>query len=187
MLASQYFDFIFSDLNLPDLEPGEIEALAGDIPLVWLSGAVRSEEKRQALIKPVTPHALRQAVIAFPLSESLSTRPDLSYLQNIADGDQEFVNEMVAVFRDEVPEELQKLKAAVHQKDSQTAAFFVHKLRSRIRVFGLNDYKILADRLEPMLKTGEDWVTASRLCRQLIRGLESILLVVSEGGQLTPN
>lgn len=186
-LESAYFDLILSDINLPDIEPDEIEELAGEIPILWTSGVESSDSLRKALVKPISEKALRQALGEIPFSIPLSTNPDLSYLMQVADGDTEFVNEMLGLFRKEVPEELQVLKKAILTADTATAAFHIHKLRSRLRILGLHDYKDLTDKLEPMFKSGQELVTATTLTRQLIRGLEIMLLYLNSENHLAKN
>lgn len=177
-LASTYFDCVLSDYNLPEGSINEVEAIVTGIPLMVVSGvAVPEQLVYPSFIKPITSDNLMEAL--FTLCKSEKVIFNLDYLHEIADGDAGFVNDILDIFRKEVPQELQHLKEAVITENWAQAAQYVHKLRSRVRILGLQHFKNLSDTLEPMLKAETDLVTAKRLARQFISGMECVVIQIA--------
>ncbi|MFK7972319.1 MAG: Hpt domain-containing protein [Bacteroidia bacterium] len=177
LLGTSYFDCIFTDFNLPDASLEDVEAIAGDIPMIVLSGAeIPTAIPYPALLKPVSSEKLVDSLLRLCSQQENSHQIDLTYLNEIADGDEAFVEEIFDVFKREVPTELDALKQAVFSKNWEKAAFHVHKLRSRVRILGLGHLKKLSDELEPMFKNQTDLVTAQKLARQFIGSLECVLI-----------
>ena len=123
---------------------------------------------------------LVQEIVRVIAPEDALTRFDYAYMNGIAEGDEAFKQEILAVFQQEVPDELEALKGYLQEGNWKAAAAGVHKLRSRIRILGLHRLKALSDEAEPMLKSETDVVTAQHLVRQCIGSLEVCLLRISE-------
>jgi HPt (histidine-containing phosphotransfer) domain-containing protein len=70
-------------------------------------------------------------------------------VRELADNDEEFVATLAAAFLEEVPEDLERLKTAVSNKDYQTAYQAAHKMKPTIDLFELG---VLEDLIEV-----QDW------------------------------
>ncbi|MFV1884952.1 MAG: Hpt domain-containing protein [Balneola sp.] len=78
---------------------------------------------------------------------------DLSYLDELSDGDDEFRKEMIQVFLREVPEQIKSLNTSVSDKNYDQTASIIHALRTKIRTFGIIALDELSERLEYSAKT----------------------------------
>lgn len=58
-------------------------------------------------------------------------------VRELADGDEEFVATLAAAFLEEVPEDLERLKTAVANKDHYSAYQAAHKMKPTIDLFEL--------------------------------------------------
>src|SRR5690606_24998775 len=79
-------------------------------------------------------------------------------VRELADGDEDFINALAAAFLEEVPEDAERLKKAVAEKDYYTAYQAAHKMKPTVDLFELGvlqDLIVVQDwgKLE---KKGED-------------------------------
>ena len=63
---------------------------------------------------------------------------DLGYLQLVSKGDQAFVRQMINIFLEENPKEVDRLEKAVSEKNYDGIRSAAHKLKSGIPFVGLN-------------------------------------------------
>lgn len=66
-------------------------------------------------------------------------------VRELADNDEEFIAALAATFLEEVPEDTERLKKAVAEKDYNTAYQAAHKMKPTIDLFELG---VLADLIE---------------------------------------
>jgi HPt (histidine-containing phosphotransfer) domain-containing protein len=101
---------------------------------------------------------------------------DLSYLYRLADGDEEFVRELVGVFLSETPQSLTELEIAYAEEDWTAAQRTMHSMRPSFEAIG---FQALADRsllienglksgLPPVLELGT-WLTEAKDCVEIMR------------------
>lgn len=62
---------------------------------------------------------------------------DLKFIQEIGDNDQEFINELIADFKIEIPNYLREIESSIEEKDLDKVVFLIHKLKSPINLFGI--------------------------------------------------
>jgi HPt (histidine-containing phosphotransfer) domain-containing protein len=79
---------------------------------------------------------------------------DLSFLNEIADGSDEFIVESIAMFLEQAPEMLQGISAAIDSKDWVSAAATAHKLKPTLGFFGMTNSQGLIQQVELMCKAG---------------------------------
>lgn len=80
---------------------------------------------------------------------------NLSQLEELAGGDQEFVMSMVDTFLEHTPQQLQEMKSARESGDLATVGAVAHKIKPNIDLFGLDQiYQQIRD-IERMGKEGE--------------------------------
>ncbi len=74
---------------------------------------------------------------------------DLTYLKEISNGSQEFINEMISVFIKEVPAEIDKLEKNLIAKDWKSLKTTAHKMKSSFSIMGIkeleSDIKLVND------------------------------------------
>ena len=62
---------------------------------------------------------------------------DLTYLNEVADGSDEFIIETIGMFLEQAPEIIDILNAAIEARDWPTAANYAHKLKPNLGIFGM--------------------------------------------------
>ncbi len=99
---------------------------------------------------------------------------DLSYLDELCDGDEEFKKEMISVYLSEVPNQLKTLKEAVEKQKSIEIASVIHALRTKIRTFGILNVDDLSEKLEYSARDEEikDWLVFEEEVDKLVSEME---------------
>lgn len=107
---------------------------------------------------------------------------NLTYLNDLADGDQDFVHEVLGIFRDHTPAELNKLQIAFETEDRETIKLIAHKLKSSAANLGMEDARQKFIRIEELIKAGNSVSDTKNLvsevihdCREAIR--ETITII----------
>ena len=73
---------------------------------------------------------------------------NLDYLQSISGGDEDFVKDMLITFITNVPEELEKIKNLVADKNWQKVGENAHKFASSLLLLKLEHLKTIATQIE---------------------------------------
>ncbi|MBU2550688.1 MAG: response regulator, partial [Proteobacteria bacterium] len=176
----------------------------GHTPIVALTAyAMKGDQDRflQAgmdgyLAKPIRPQVLLAKVAemlgcpppASPSDENETEAPEASgpafdyqVLCNRCGGDQELINEMIALFLEELPQRLDEIRSALESSDRGRLERAAHSLKGGIGYFTTNKPWHLADTLVDMARRGDlagADATASDLQRETAR-LKSALQAVS--------
>jgi HPt (histidine-containing phosphotransfer) domain-containing protein len=79
---------------------------------------------------------------------------DLTLLQEIADGSDEFIVESIDMFLQQTPASLQDIANAFDQMDWATASAAAHKLKATLGFFGMLNSQALIQQIELSCKTG---------------------------------
>ncbi len=88
---------------------------------------------------------------------------DFSYLNSISYGDQAFVEEMLRLFIDTVPNEIMIIQKAIAEQDFATAHRLVHSIKSSVKFIGFRKAVALQLELEKAIKSGADLPLIGRL------------------------
>lgn len=81
---------------------------------------------------------------------------DLTNLKNQTGNDDEFLQQMVALFITQIGEQIEKMKIAVQQKDWAEIRFIVHKMKSAVTIFGIKSLRGLIHEIEIMIPDNID-------------------------------
>ena len=76
-------------------------------------------------------------LLILPIQWIFCLKLDLKFIEEIGDHDQDFINELIADFKIEIPNYLKNIEASIEEKDLDQVVFFVHKLKSPINLFGI--------------------------------------------------
>ena len=87
----------------------------------------------------------------------MGNRLNLDQVNALADGDADFVRDILQTFRDNAPEMLSELKEKQAANDLEGTAFYAHKLKSNLRLLGLADAGSVADAIEEGAKDGSNY------------------------------
>jgi PAS domain S-box-containing protein len=183
--AATTFDAVLLDLRMPVMggieAAGAIRARDGEIPILALTAdtaAADAEQCREAgmdghVAKPVSLPALREE-----LERRIAPVLDDALLDELAEslGGRALVNQMLQVYRDELPQRLENLRAAedpetlrdtAHALRSPSAGFGIARLAARLRVVEA------AARAGRMAELGPSLVAAAHADRALAARLQA--------------
>ena len=79
---------------------------------------------------------------------------DLSFLEEIADGNQEFMIESITMFLTQTPEILASLTQSIGARDWPTTSSLAHKIKSNLGFFGMDRLKSVMQDIETTSKAG---------------------------------
>lgn len=79
---------------------------------------------------------------------------DLSLLNEIADGSDEFIVDTIDMFMQQTPGILQEIEAGLAANDLPVAAAAAHKLKATLGFFGMLNTQALIQQIESGCKTG---------------------------------
>jgi HPt (histidine-containing phosphotransfer) domain-containing protein len=80
----------------------------------------------------------------------------LNKIKEMAEGDLDFINSVIGVFLEEVPEDLKSLEAAVNSGDFNQIYQLSHKLKPNVDLLEMESSRALALEIETMGKNQED-------------------------------
>ena len=82
----------------------------------------------------------------------MKEQPNMSYLNSLSGGDEEFKNELLNVIKQELPDEIEEYQESLQESDFIKTAACVHKLKHKISIFGLEKSYHLASDYENQLR-----------------------------------
>lgn len=80
----------------------------------------------------------------------------LDKVRNLSDGDEEFVNSVIAVFIEETPEDVTNLKKSIEEKEFLRIYQNAHKIKSNVDLFGMDEAKGLILSIEAEAQNNKD-------------------------------
>lgn len=106
-------------------------------------------------------------------------RIDLSYLHELSSGNKNFEKEMLALFLEQVPEELEEMKVAYLQLDARDVRNAAHRMKSSIPLVGANYLLPLLTQLEELIDlTNELTPMTDHVFKSIVEQLEACFPVV---------
>ncbi|MDG1573209.1 Hpt domain-containing protein [Robiginitalea sp. M366] len=78
---------------------------------------------------------------------------NLDKINEMADGDQDFVESVISVFLEEVPEDLEALEQAVAAAHYEQVYKMAHKIKPNVDLLGMEQTRALALEIETLGKT----------------------------------
>ncbi len=76
----------------------------------------------------------------------------LDKLNEMAEGDEDFINSVIAVFLDEVPADLEMLEQAIEKKDYSNVYQLAHKIKPNVDLLGMEQTRANALEIETLGK-----------------------------------
>lgn len=77
---------------------------------------------------------------------------NLDKINEMADGDEDFINSVISVFLDEVPEDLKHLEQALEQKNHEQVYKLAHKIKPNVDLLGMDQTRERALQIETLGK-----------------------------------
>ncbi|MBN1112310.1 MAG: Hpt domain-containing protein [Bacteroidales bacterium] len=84
---------------------------------------------------------------------------NLDYLFELTEGSQEFIDEMINIFINQVPEFIVELKTLYNNKDYTELSKAAHKAKSSVSIVGMNQ---LADNLKTLEMLAKEGISPER-------------------------
>jgi len=120
----------------------------------YLSKPFNQDLLRAKIVSVLTEHVSnKKEILVHPVRNSNSSSPkhiNLDYLKQLSEGDNEFVAEMIALFIEQTPGEIEKMEIYLLRKDWKAMRLLSHKLRSSVSFAGIKE-------LEELLLATEDY------------------------------
>ncbi|QMW04905.1 PAS domain S-box protein [Spirosoma foliorum] len=204
-LKAQPYNLVLMDVHMPIMDGLEAtkqirEKIKAQLPIIALTALAVSGDREKFiragmndyLSKPFDESILLAVVAKWLGKDSVyhSTTSeteirdglfDLSGLRSIAQGDEEFVWEMVSMFIDLVPAGIKEMKTAYEANDFKKVSQIAHRLHPSVATLNI---KSLADVLVDIDKNAETYQANQRL-EGLITGLDEVIKAVVD--QLVTN
>lgn len=76
----------------------------------------------------------------------------LDKIQEMAEGDEDFVHSVISVFLEEVPQDLDALENAIQQKDFEQVYKMAHKIKPNVDLLGMEQARAAAFEIETLGK-----------------------------------
>ena len=176
-LKNSTFDIILMDIQMPVMDGFEATKAirAGDvsknqIPIIALTANASQKDIEKCLAagmndcisKPFTPEELFRVLVNYsPLPAGQSKAkpkggPDLSYLQSVSNGDQNFVKEMISTLKHSIPLTIKEVRHAAKEKHWSTLGKALHKISPSLSMIGLDQVKTEASRIMDDIKKNQN-------------------------------
>ncbi len=138
------YDIILLDLFLPDKNGNEITEILRkekglETPIIGMSANINQNYvdkcinagMNQYLLKPYTEKELIEAINAHVSLEKKSPY-DLSGLETMSQGNQEFVHKMIEIFIRNTQDNIKNIKEAILQEDTQAIHQILHRMKPSV-------------------------------------------------------
>lgn len=101
----------------------------------------------------------------------------LDKINEMAEGDQDFINSVISVFLEEVPQDLEDLEKAITNNDYDNVYKLAHKIKPNVDLLGMEQSRAVALEIETLGKNAENKEEIERKFPLLKK---DILQVISE-------
>lgn len=81
---------------------------------------------------------------------------NLDKINEMAEGDEEFINSVISVFLEEVPQDLEQLENALAQKDYEQVYMLAHKIKPNVDLLGMEQTRAIALQIETLGKSSSN-------------------------------
>lgn len=77
---------------------------------------------------------------------------NLDKINEMADGDEDFINSVISVFLEEVPQDLEGLETALEQQNYEQVYQLAHKIKPNVDLLGMDQTRAVALQIETLGK-----------------------------------
>ncbi|ADY28318.1 MULTISPECIES: Hpt domain-containing protein [Cellulophaga] len=100
----------------------------------------------------------------------------LDKLNEMADGDNDFINSVVSVFLEEVPEDLGLLEKAIESRDYEPTYQLAHKIKPNVDLLGMEQTRAAAYEIESLGKQQGDFNEIDKIFKTLKVDVEQVVV-----------
>lgn len=99
----------------------------------------------------------------------------LDKINEMAEGDTDFIESVVSVFLEEVPEDLELLGEAISKKDYTETYKLAHKIKPNVDLLGMEQTRAAAYEIESMGKESGDYERITELFDVLKKDIHQVI------------
>ncbi|MEH6682663.1 MAG: Hpt domain-containing protein [Sediminicola sp.] len=99
----------------------------------------------------------------------------LDKLNEMAEGDEDFINSVVSVFLEEVPYDLDLLEQAVGKKDYANVYQLAHKIKPNVDLLGMEQTRACALEIETLGKNANNGAELDKLFQLLQKDIHQVV------------
>lgn len=100
---------------------------------------------------------------------------NLDKLNAMAEGDDDFIQSVISVFLEEVPEDLAALETALENKDKEQAYKLAHKIKPNVDLLGMEHTREAALEIETLGKQGADMSEIEKIFPMLKKDIQQVI------------
>ena len=172
-LNQQDFDLIILDYKMPEMDGlqtlqymrSDYDEKVNSIPVIVFTGELNETilakfnhlGVKSVLNKPIEPKLLLETIESIFGVWGIVTAFNLGYAIEMTGGDKKLINDMIDIFIDTIPKELQKMRNLTAKMDYQTLKKTVHKVKPNFHYMGIGEAEGVFDSLESDLETTKSW------------------------------
>lgn len=174
--ANEY-DLVLMDIQMPEMDGleaskaiREIDGNKSNVPIIAMTAHAFKEEIENCfsvgmnahISKPIEKEAFLTLIsslvhsddsIAVSESKTVAIKEvkslvNLSYLRDMSDGNEDFIKEMLRIFKEDSPILIEKMRLFYKNEDWAALSRMAHKYRSPAVMMGMNDIAKIAERIE---------------------------------------
>ncbi len=100
---------------------------------------------------------------------------NLDKINEMAEGDEDFVNSVISVFLDEVPVDLRELETAIQNSNHDQVYKLAHKIKPNVDLLGMEQTRAVALEIETLGKSEGNMETIRERFPVLKRDIEQVI------------
>jgi two-component system aerobic respiration control sensor histidine kinase ArcB len=200
LLETEHYDLIFMDIGLPNMDGYEVAkrirshplTSISHIPIVALTAHTERDNQQRCLdakinavfSKPLTLEKAKNilgAFISIPKrnEDSLEKVVDFEYAKKLLGGNEIVAHEMLHMFVDSLPQEVERLTEGYQQKNWETLSSIAHKLKGGSSYCGTLRLKAACIELESYIESGLS-TRITELYQQMVSEIEALQAFIKD-------
>ncbi|PIF00490.1 MAG: histidine phosphotransferase [Maribacter sp.] len=100
---------------------------------------------------------------------------NLDKLNEMADGEEEFINSVISVFLEEVPQDLKALETALDREDHEQVYKLAHKIKPNVDLLGMEQTRAIALEIETLGKKKENIIEVREVFPLLKKDVQQVI------------
>jgi len=205
------YDLILLDVEMPGMKGYEVskyirkELKKANLPIVAMTAHTSKEEERKCLAsgmndyisKPFSPDDLKIIIYSSiekqqtyqqlhqekttPDTKAGSGITDLTYLNELSEGNEEFFREFITLFLQNAPETIKEVLAGIHSDDWERVRQAAHKLKPSLSYIGMKEEYDLTARIEEFAKTKTHLEQIPLMAEKISKACEQAYIELEKG------
>ena len=99
----------------------------------------------------------------------------LDKINEMADGDNDFINSVISVFLEEVPQDLSSLESALENEDYQQVYQLAHKIKPNVDLLGMEQTRAAALEMETLGKSEANMAEIKNIFPSLKKDIDQVV------------